>query len=96
MTTLVPRKLIEETVGTRRQNKLHVGRMNSKENAFYILHSKECLESGIDLRDCEYSVALDNGIKDWDGWEDNPHFITISDGMIVPLIRLILTGYAEV
>jgi hypothetical protein len=53
------------------------------------MHSKECKESGIDLRDCEYSLALDDGIDlcEWDGWEDKPVVLHIDEdtGRLVPL-----------
>jgi hypothetical protein len=34
------------------------------EQTVYILHSRECLTSGIDLRDCRFSLALDRQIGD--------------------------------
>lgn len=64
MTDLVPREQIETIVGSPRQHFRHMARAVSQERTVYILHSFECLESGIDLRECDYSVALDRGIDE--------------------------------
>lgn len=72
MTELVPATDIERIVGAVRHQTVHQARAVSKEQTVYILHSHKCLESGIDLRECPYSLALDNGIDsdDWRGYED--------------------------
>lgn len=72
MSNLVPAGDIEQIVGVARHRKAHYGRASSTEQVVYILHSKECLASGIDLRDCRFSVALDRGINErrWTGYED--------------------------
>lgn len=74
MTDLVPRDKIEAIVGCSRSRDWHRGRAVSATNTFYILHSESCLASGIDLRDCEYSLGLDDGIDTdiWADWMDRP------------------------
>jgi hypothetical protein len=61
MSELVDPASIEAIVGWPRQPDVHMGRYNSDEGRLYILHSQECLGSGIDLRECEYSIAMDRG-----------------------------------
>lgn len=72
MSNLVPAEDIEKIVGQQRHNRVHYGRAVTAEQTLYVLHSHECLESGIDMRDCEYSTALDHGIDaaQWAGFED--------------------------
>jgi hypothetical protein len=67
---LVPADQIETIVGARRHRDQHLGRAVSAEQTVYILHSETCRDSGIDLRDCAYSKALDNGI-DMDWWHQH-------------------------
>src|SRR6516225_10738811 len=59
LTDLVPAKDIERIVGVARHPIEHWGRAVSTEQTVYILHSKECLDKGGELRDCPYSEALD-------------------------------------
>ena len=81
MTRLEPAGTIERTVGARRSANEHIGRAVSAEQRVYILHSTACVASGIDLRDCEYSRALDLGIDEsiWEGREDRPVILRIDD-----------------
>ena len=67
MTKLVSPSDIERIVGVTRAAHEHWGRAVSAEQTVYILHSQTCLDSGVDLRDCPFSVALDLGI-DVDDW----------------------------
>jgi hypothetical protein len=85
VTDLVPAADIERIVGAARHPTEHLGRAVSTEQTVYILHSQKCRDSGIDLRDCAFSVALDHGIdmSDWDGWEDQPVTLDIDD-LLVP------------
>lgn len=87
MTDLVPAEDIERIVGTERRYQAHYGRAVSAEQAVYILHSKRCLASGTDLRDCRFSVALDRGIdpKSWDGYEDVPVALGVWNDRLIPL-----------
>ena len=62
MSNLVPPSEIEGIVGAHRHAVSHFGRAVSSEQTVYILHSRECVDSGVDLRDCPFSVALDKGI----------------------------------
>jgi hypothetical protein len=92
MTDLVPAENIERIVGTLRHPTLHYGHASSSEQTVYILHSQECLDSGIDLRDCAFSVALDEGIDvgyngaPWTDFEDVPVPLTIWRGRLIPRI----------
>jgi hypothetical protein len=87
---LVPSDRIEAIVGVSRHPSEHWGRAVSAEQTVYILHSAACRDSGIDLRDCDYSIALDNGINDlsdWIGREDTPVQLSICYGWLIPVDR---------
>ena len=81
MSELVPAEEIEAIVGANRHPQWHLGRAVSETEAVYILHSQPCKDSGIDLRKCPYSRALDKGIDVavWEGSEDTPVVLYISD-----------------
>lgn len=84
MSDLVPADRITEIVGAVRHATAHIGRAVSAEQVVYILHSHRCLKSGIDLRQCKYSMALDQGI-DADEWaEDVPVRLAVVAGRLVP------------
>jgi hypothetical protein len=88
---LVPTEDIERIVGASRHHTAHYGRAVSAEETVYILHSKECLNSGIDLRECQFSIALDRGISiRWDQYENVPVELGIvpASGRLVPMRRL--------
>lgn len=78
MTKLVPREDIERIVGFPRQRHDHVARLVSAEGKVYILHSRECLESSIDLRYCSHSLALDAGIDEADWPVDQPLLVYVT------------------
>ena len=91
MTELVDPSEIEKIVGVPRHPTEHWAKAVSSEERVYILHSVACLESSEDLRSCEYSRALDNGIRevrmDWP--EDVPLKVKIlrsgpSGGYLIP------------
>jgi hypothetical protein len=84
---LVPTEDIERIVGIARHRKVHYGRAVSAEETVYILHSRACLDSGIDLRDCRFSVALDEGInmEAWLDMQDVPVALGVWDGRLIPL-----------
>lgn len=91
MTDLVNPSEIESIVGAPRHATDHLGRAVSAEQTVYILHSEECRASGVDLRECPYSVALDLGIESrlsWSSWrrvQDRPVRLHIHyDGWLVP------------
>ena len=87
MTNLVPAAEIESKVGHRRHATDHLGRAVSAEQVVYILHSKRCLESGIDLRECDFSVALDRGIalNRWESFQDRPGVkLAVERGRLIP------------
>ena len=86
MSDLVPTDRIEAIVGVSRHPSEHWGRAVSVEQRVYILHSATCRNSGINLRNCAYSIALDNGIdlSGWIGREDTPVQLSIDDGWLVP------------
>lgn len=85
-------------MGVRRHATAHVGRAVSAKQRVYVLHSAECLTSGRDLRECEYSVALDRGIADpwpWSRWRrvpDRPVRLHIVDGWIMPDLMALRLG----
>ena len=86
MSDLVDRSSIEEIVGAQRDQTEHLGRAVSTEQTVYILHSQQCLDSGIDLRECRYSAALDRGInlKVWEDLQDRPVVLGVGQGRLVP------------
>lgn len=90
MTDLVNVSEIERIVGVRRHVSDHYGRAVSAEQTVYILHSEACRDSGIDLRNCVYSVALDLGIEHvlpWTGWrrvQDRPTRLSLLRGFLMP------------
>jgi hypothetical protein len=84
VTDLVPADKIVQIVGATRHRTDHIGRATSSKQMVYILHSHECRVSGIDLRDCPYSLALDRGI-DPDEWvQDVATVLRIVDGRLLP------------
>jgi hypothetical protein len=85
MSDLVPADRIEAIVGARRHLIDHIGRAVSAEDTVYILHSHACKNSGIDLRDCPFSLALDDGIDPTEWLQDMPTRLAITDdGRLVP------------
>jgi len=84
VTDLVPADRIEQIVGASRHAVDHIGRAVSSEETVYILHSHACLDSGIDVRECQYSLALDDGIDPERWTEDLPVRLAVVDGRLVP------------
>lgn len=90
MTDLVNPDQIEELVGTKRHPTEHYGSALDTRQTVYILHSHECKNSGRDLRQCPYSVALDKGIRDvypWTAWRrvtNRPVRLQIARGYLMP------------
>lgn len=62
MTRVIRANFVESIVGVMRHETKHFGRAVSAEGVMYILHSCECVRTGIDPRECAYSVALDLSI----------------------------------
>ncbi len=88
MSQLVPRESIELIVGVPRHATEHWAKSVSAEYTVYILHSQACLDRGIDLRGCDFSVALDGGIHVPDWPEDVPlHVVVDDDFHLVPLVE---------
>ena len=87
MSEIVPVEEIEKIVGVKRHRQAHYARAVSAEQTVYILHSQGCLDSGIDLRDCRFSVALDLGIHegDWSDMEDRVVMLGVWHDRLVPL-----------
>lgn len=94
MTNLVPATDIEQIVGAVRHPTLHVARAVSAEQTVYILHSQQCLDSGRDLRQCPFSLALDNGIDldDWSASQDIAVIVMLSGVAATPVRRLLPQG----
>lgn len=90
MTELIDPSEVERLVGAYRHPTDHLCRADSFHEATYLLHSKACLDSGIDLRTCEYALAQGNGIDTdvWDGRMDAPVLVAIVDARLVPLKRV--------
>ena len=88
MSNLVPAEEIEQKVGARRHLAQHLGRADSAAQTVYVLHSQRCKDRGIDLRDCEWSWALDNGIDpaDWKGFEDQAVVLAIINDRLFPVV----------
>ena len=90
MTDLVPATDIERIVGADRHPTAHLGRAISAEQRVYILHSHECLRNaaalGQDLRECPYSIALDQGliVEDWADHQDQVIGLSIDTGALMP------------
>jgi hypothetical protein len=76
---------IETLVGHPRHQTQHWARAVSRSQTVYLLHSYECFEEFYDLRECPYSLALDNGIP-IDVWvEDEPVRVEIDQNDLVPV-----------
>lgn len=98
MTNLVPTDEIERIVGIERHQTAHYGRAASDDQTVYILHSRDCKNSGVDLRQCRYSKALDRGIltTQWTGYEDQPVLLWFDGGAnerLVPLQTMTPRNY---
>lgn len=90
MSDLVPAEEIEQIVGIERHETRHYARAVSAEQVVYILHSRKCLAAERDLRECLFSLALDNGIDeyDWSDMEDRPVRVTINSRQrLIPVRR---------
>lgn len=61
MTDLVDPADIERIVGHGRARSEHYARYVQDEGRLYILHSQQCIEKTPDLRNCPFSIALDEG-----------------------------------
>jgi len=87
MTDLVDRSEIEKLVGATRRKRTHLGRADSEAGKVYILHSQVCLDSGMDLRGCRFSIALDFGIDmdDWEGFEDETVGLLVFEDRLMPV-----------
>lgn len=87
MSSIVPADSIEQIVGVKRDRFAHHGRAVSAEQTVYILHSQRCKDSGADLRECSFSLALDLGIdpQHWNSYEDLPVVLAVQRGRLVPV-----------
>ena len=87
MSDIVPTDEVEDIVGAERHEWAHLGRAVSGQQRVYILHSKRCVNEGVDLRDCAYSKALDEGIElgEWEDWEDQLVWLWVFDGRLLPM-----------
>lgn len=87
MTYLVDPEYIEEIVGHHRRYAEHLAKAVSSEQNVYILHSTICIGSDLDLRDCKYSLALDNGIdlEEWRGFLDRTVILDVVNNRLYPV-----------
>ena len=83
---------IEEIVGTYRRIYAHVARCVDDEQKVYLLHPHNCKDRYDDLRDCEYSLAMDNGV-DRDLFGDGPTMVSVVGSKLVP--TRLLTEHPE-
>lgn len=93
MTERIPEDVdVEAIVGMTRHATLHYGRADPVAQVLHILHSRECVDSGTDLRLCPFSLALDVGapVDVWEGYEDRPVELAITDhcGQLIPAALL--------
>ncbi len=81
MSQIEPADTIERIVGARRHATEHRARAVSLTKRVYVLHPEECVARGIDLRNCEYSEALDLGIDlgVWEQFQDEAVIVGISE-----------------
>ena len=91
MSELVNPAEIEQIVGAKRHPTRHIGRAIESEQTVYILHSRECVDSGINLRRCDFSLALDAGIHRAN-WETAislgvPVWLEVIGNLLVPTGR---------
>lgn len=95
MSDLVSPSEIEQIVGARRHEHQHLGRAVSAEETVYILHSHKCKDSGIDLRECEWSLALDRGIDTfmWEKRMDQPVVLAFYQKRLFPVLPKWLPTY---
>lgn len=79
MTEPVDPNDIERIVGAPRSTYEHMGAIRG--GTVYIMHSKRCVRQTPDLRECDFSRALDLGLRpqDWDGQEEQPVVLRFGD-----------------
>lgn len=89
MSELVDPAEIERIVGIDRHATRHYARAIRAEQTVYILHSHRCKNSGHDLRECGFSIALDKGIDlaTWEGHEDKAVRVVVNrSGRLIPVV----------
>lgn len=94
MSRLENPKDMERIVGVERHATVHFGLAVSADPVakmrLYILHSKECVATGLDLRECLYSIALDLGLDVglWKYDQDRPVVLAIDpvQGDLLPAL----------
>lgn len=91
MTDLVPSEDIERLVGVKRHASAHCGRVLFDQGRFVILHSRECLNTMADLRECAYSTALDVAIacgETFEQWPVEPVVLDLSHADLIYVCRV--------
>lgn len=80
MSTRIPRSQVEQVVGARRHQTLHIARWRLDSWQLCILHPEVCKVVHADLRDCPLSLALDHmSDADGDHWPlDEPVFVVLN------------------
>ncbi|KQY58336.1 hypothetical protein ASD11_01325 [Aeromicrobium sp. Root495] len=86
MSELVDPVEIERIVGVPRHASQHQARAVSSERKVYVLHSVECVQEYADLRECPYSAALGEGIREqqWPADAPTPVLIDSESGQLCP------------
>lgn len=87
MSRLVDPGSVEDLVGVKRHLERHYAEARSKPREVVILHARMCKERYPDLRDCPFSMALDQGIDEAQWPEDLPVVLAhpfMTDGHLMP------------
>lgn len=70
---------IEKIFDIQRDENIHLGLL--EDDVFYIMHSQKCVKHTADLRQCKYSLAMDNGFAH--SFSENTVFdLYIEDGRL--------------
>lgn len=70
---------VERIVGHARHATLHLARADTTTGVCTVLHSQECVDSGIDQLECDYSKGLAGGWWEaWAGFENRPVAVKVT------------------
>lgn len=101
MSELVDPSEIESIVGAARHETDHYARAVPAMKRVYILHSRQCVDTNEDLRQCRFSIALDKGIDhpvprgSWMHLQDRAVKVEILQGFMVPELKAVREAVRE-